>query len=93
MESETLGAEGGGEESRHPGELVHSTVGLYRAHCLFWGGHFFLLYSSHSTAVHHNHTARLLAASLALTDSFLNHNPAAQNDINLRFSLFSAFMR
>lgn len=29
MESEMLGAEDGGEGSGHPGELVHSTVGLY----------------------------------------------------------------
>lgn len=29
MESEMLGAEDGGEGSRHQGELVHSAVGLY----------------------------------------------------------------
>lgn len=82
MESEGLVTEDGGEGSRHPGGPVHSAVGLC-GHIASSGGRSFFLYSSPSTAAHSSHTTRLLAISLALADSLLNHNSAAQNDINL----------
>lgn len=78
-----------GRRPRRPEVPLHRAVGLHMHDAS--GGQVFSLCFSHSTSVHNNHTTRLSAISLALTDLLLNHNSAAQDDINLWFSLFSDF--